>query len=306
MAGTVTGYLKINKPRGMTSHDVVNRVRRLYGLKKVGHTGTLDPDADGLMILCLGGATRCIQFLDTADKTYIAEILFGTATDTYDVSGEVIRREACAFSREEYSRVLDTFVGDIDQKPPIYSALKKNGLKYYEYARRGIPLEIPSRPVHIYSLEERDSAGLPERALFEVHCSKGTYIRSLCHDIGLALGTAACMGNLTRTTCGRERLSEAVTLEELEAMDLQQRCLCLHPIDEALEDLTKVTSNERGDRFIANGNVLYQWNADEDFDRFSDGQRTRIYDSKGHFIGVGQFIRDLTDDPYVKPLKILT
>ncbi|MDD2413754.1 MAG: tRNA pseudouridine(55) synthase TruB [Eubacteriaceae bacterium] len=301
----IMGVLPIYKPKGMTSHDVVNIIRKLYGMRKVGHTGTLDPNAEGLLLLCLGRATKFIQYMEKTDKTYLAEIIFGKETDTEDLTGQVVVEKPCLFSTDQYQKLLKSFIGQYDQKPPIYSALKLNGRKYYDYAREGKVLDIQSRSVSIYMIQSIDESQLPERASFLVQCSRGTYIRSLCRDMGRRINSAACMGMLMRKKIGNIKIEDSFYLETLNEMSMQDRIDCLLKIEDVLGNYQCVSSNERGDHFILNGCFLYQWNAKEDFEQFKNLQILKIYDSGGHFLGIGQFQR-VCPDAYVKPLKLLT
>lgn len=217
---SLTGVILLYKPKGMTSHDCVNRLRKLLGTKKVGHTGTLDPDVDGVLPMCIGRATKIVQYLTGDGKTYEGLIALGRATTTEDDSGETVeeKRVQSTFSRTEIESVFQTFTGELEQIPPMYSAIKVKGKKLYEYARAGIPVERPVRKVTIYRLEL--PAGVDqfsEHIPFIVDCSKGTYIRTLSVDIGRALGYPAHMAKLTRTRSGQFNLKDCVTFEQIEA-----------------------------------------------------------------------------------------
>jgi tRNA pseudouridine55 synthase len=282
------GVLIVNKPSGMTSHDLVNITRKLYNLKKIGHTGTLDPDAKGVMILALGRATKFIRFFSDTDKTYIAEILFGQETDTYDSSGKIIKEQKPDFTRSSFRSCLTSFVGETLQRPPIYSALKKEGKRYYEYARMGTKIDIPKRPVKIFDIKILEET-IPFSAIIQVKCSSGTYIRSLCHDIGSSLKTCACMGNLERIAVGNISIDQAYDISTLKKMNMDQRKKILLPVDRLLMSYHCAKSNSRGDHFIQNGNALLQWNSAMPFDSYQDGELLKIYNSENRFIGIGQF-----------------
>ena len=297
------GILAINKSSGWTSHDVVAKLRGLYHIKKIGHTGTLDPLAEGLLLVCVGKATKVIRFFERDTKTYEARICFGAETDTYDSTGTVICRSQPLFSRSDLDQVLTRFTGDITQKPPIYSALKKNGKKYYEYAREGKAIDIPERPIHISEINITNDADFPNDVDIKVTCSAGTYIRSLCHDIGHALGTHACMARLKRLSVGSVSLDRAHTIDEIESLPLSERKALLTPIDIFLT-FPKVYSKREGDRFIENGGLLHSWNTDDDISGLPDKALVRLYRSDGLFIGVGQKIIS-EQDPSIKPLKLL-
>ena len=198
----VNGILNVYKEKGYTSHDVVAKLRGIVGQKKIGHTGTLDPDAEGVLPVCLGRATKVCDMLTEKDKTYEAVLLLGKETDTQDISGTVLRvGETEGLTQEQVKDCVMSFVGEYDQIPPMYSALKVNGKKLYELAREGKTIERKSRKVEIKEIRILEMA-LP-RVRMEVSCSKGTYIRTLCHDIGEKLGCFGCMESLLRTKVSR-------------------------------------------------------------------------------------------------------
>lgn len=202
------GVVNILKPAGMTSHDVVAKVRRIYQTKKVGHTGTLDPEAVGVLPICVGQATRLVEYLTEKDKRYRVLLKFGRETDTQDATGNVIKETAvCTLEREAFAELLDQFVGEIKQVPPMYSAIKKDGQPLYKLARQGIAVEVAPRTVTIHEIKLLMYNG--ESAMLEVHCGKGTYIRTLCQDIGRAAGSSAYMEYLLRTQSGRSRWTTA-------------------------------------------------------------------------------------------------
>ncbi|MCB6568241.1 tRNA pseudouridine(55) synthase TruB [Eubacterium limosum] len=298
----LNGYLNIYKEKGMTSHDVVFKARQILHTKKIGHTGTLDPNAQGVLVLCVGKATKAVEYLNDLDKVYEAEILFGQETDTCDCTGTVTAEEPINFTGEEFLKVLESFRGDSMQVPPIYSALKINGRKLYDYARAGEKVEIPPRPIHISRIEAIETVELPRKARFIVECSKGTYIRSLCRDIGKKLGTAACMGDLYRKRVGDFRIENALHLSQLKNLMLVDRAQgFFHEPEYALEKFRMVTANEQGSRFLRSGNRLYQWNAVEDFVSYEDSEILRLYDQE-EFVGIGRFCAG--EEPYVQPIKM--
>ncbi len=214
------GILSINKPAGPTSHDVVARVRRLAHTRRVGHAGTLDPAAEGVLVLFLGIATRLIEYTADADKEYVAQVAFGSATTTLDATGEVTRTaDASALTRAQVEAILPRFTGAIEQVPPMYSAVHHEGRRLYELARRGEEVERAARPVTIHALELLEfSGGTMATARLRVLCSKGTYVRTLCADIGEALTIPAHMGALVRTRVGSFRIEDAVGLDRLAQM----------------------------------------------------------------------------------------
>jgi tRNA pseudouridine55 synthase len=209
------GVLNIDKPRGITSHDVVNRVRRILRIKKVGHTGTLDPEATGVLPVLVGKATKISRFLINSDKEYIATMMLGIKTDTGDSKGRVISEASGPFpSEREIRSVFEGFTGSILQIPPMYSAIKVNGMPLYSLARKGIEVERKAREVTVYSLDIRNIEST--LITFRVHCSKGTYIRTLVSDIGDALGVGGHLVSLRRIVSGKFRIEDSVSLKELE------------------------------------------------------------------------------------------
>ncbi|BCJ85309.1 tRNA pseudouridine(55) synthase TruB [Effusibacillus dendaii] len=215
----MNGILVINKPKGMTSQQVVGRLRRLLCIKKIGHTGTLDPDVDGVLPICIGHATRIAEYMLDQDKAYRGELTFGFATDTQDASGQVIESvDSVSLTEEQIRSVFNRFQGVIEQIPPAYSAVKVDGKRAYDLARQGKQVDLPVRQVTIYSIHiESITLNLPyPKVCFEVECSKGTYIRTLCHDIGKMAGVPAHMSALTRIRSGPFRIESAHTLETIE------------------------------------------------------------------------------------------
>lgn len=204
VAGPVCGFLILDKPAGRTSHDVVNTVRRRFGIRQVGHTGTLDPMATGVLIVCLGAATRLAEYVPSEPKEYVAEVLFGRQTDTQDITGRVLcTSDASGVTAERLAEVLKGFSGSVRQKPPAFSAIKRGGRPLYERARRGEPAEAPEREVHIHDIELlRFRPGAEASAEIRVLCSAGTYIRTVAHDVGARLGVGAVLSGLRRTRVG--------------------------------------------------------------------------------------------------------
>lgn len=215
---TPDGILNVLKPVGMTSHDVVDAARRLAGTRRVGHAGTLDPGAAGVLVLAIGRATRIAEFVAETDKEYVVEMTFGRATDTGDAYGAIVAERAASITVETLREILPRFTGTIEQIPPMVSAVHHEGRRLYELHRAGIPARVPPRQVTIHYLDVLDAPdGMPPRARLRVGCTKGTYIRGLCHDIGEALGTGAYASFMVRTRVGRYGLDGAHTLEELAA-----------------------------------------------------------------------------------------
>ena len=251
MSTTPTGVLNIDKPQGMTSHDVVARVRRLTGIRRVGHAGTLDPLATGVLLVCVGPATRFVEYLQQGQKVYETTIRLGEETDTYDAEGEIVaRRPVPPLSREAIDRALDAFRGEIMQTPPMYSAIKKRGQPLYKLARQGKSVERPPRPVTIYAIDILDWQ--PPDLTLRVTVSPGTYIRSIAHDLGQALGAGGHVRTLRRVASGAFRVEDAVTLEELEASGTDWPRY-LHGLRGALSMLPAVVLTEEQARRFRHG-----------------------------------------------------
>lgn len=268
----------INKPSRMTSHDVVNRLRKIFGIKRIGHTGTLDPLARGLLVVCLGEATKLVPFLEQDDKVYDVEIMLGKATSTGDLAGEVVAEALVPnFSPEIIDQVLGQFTGEIVQTPPKYSAIKVEGKKLYEYARKNQAVEIPQRTVKIFRLERTSELDYRDGLCtfrFVAHVSKGTYIRTLCEDIAKALELPGVMSDLVRIRCGKFHLSDASTLEEAE-----QNKLRFIPMLEAL-NLPVITVSEDMLKRVKNGMVLPAERFKEKLSQFAiadEGKLLAIY-----------------------------
>lgn len=289
-----SGVIIVNKERGFTSHDVVAKLRGILKQKKIGHTGTLDPDATGVLPVCLGQATKLCDMLTDKDKTYEAVLLLGKVTDTQDISGTVIGetdveslREAGRLSDELIYDTIMSFVGDYDQIPPMYSALKVNGKKLYELAREGIEIERKSRPVKIISIEDI-RIEFP-RVYMTVTCSKGTYIRTLCHDIGAKLSCGGCMEALKRTRVSMFSLENSLKLDEISSImtsdkDIQNYIISVEKI---FENYPAVETKEAFDKLLYNGNSVADKMLNTDSDILTrDGDKFRMYDSKGTFIGI--------------------
>jgi tRNA pseudouridine55 synthase len=295
----VNGFINVLKPPGMTSHDVVNFIRRLLGIKKVGHTGTLDPGAAGVMLICLGSATRLASFLIDEDKEYRAEITFGITTLSGDTFGEVTGEEdASVLSEDDVRSVLPLFHGRITQVPPMTSAIKINGKKLYELARAGLTVDRPGRVVNINSLEFICGTGwcTPHpRALLHLSCSKGTYVRSLCLDIGSRLGCGALMSFLVRTSVGYHKISDSLTLEEIKILyaenTLNEKVI---NIDQALSGLPAVLVRNGAVPAVLSGSKLYQPGVAGLPIGLNEGDRVRLVGPEG-FLAVAETSFDPQD-----------
>lgn len=257
------GILPLWKEKGMTSHDCVFKVRKILKMKKVGHTGTLDPDVEGVLPICLGRATKLADYIMNSGKTYEGEVTLGASTTTEDASGEVVEQTTvrAAISRKEILQVLQSLTGHITQTPPMFSAVKVNGKRLYEYARQGIEVERPSRTVTIHHIELLDDrevfAGEKIRFSFRVSCSKGTYIRTLAVMIGERLGYPAHMSNLVRTSSGGFTADECLTLHELEELTRKEEASSvLRPLERGVNDLPKWHISDTLAKKVANGAVL--------------------------------------------------
>ena len=270
----MNGIINIYKDAGMTSHDVVNKIRRIAGIKKVGHTGTLDPDAKGVLPVCIGKATRVCDMLTSSDKRYTALLRLGITTDTQDIGGKVLVSRTVDVTDERISEVIGAFKGDIFQIPPMYSAIKVKGKKLYEYAREGVEIKRPPRKVTIYEINMLAREGNDIR--LDIKCSKGTYIRTLCHDIGERLGCGGCMADLIRTQTSVFTLENAQRLETIEKFGIEKYLI---PVDE-LFDYEKVTVSGDKEKMILNGASVYV-GADE-------GKYYRVYGSDGRFLCISK------------------
>lgn len=287
----IHGVINIHKEKGYTSHDVVAKLRGIVGQKKIGHTGTLDPDATGVLPVCLGKATKLCDMLTDKNKTYETVMLLGKVTDTQDISGTVLSEAPTDMLDEESVKTaIMSFVGDYMQIPPMYSALKVNGKKLYELAREGVEVERKARPVKILDIVIKE-IHLP-RVRMEVSCSKGTYIRTLCHDIGEKLGCGACMEELIRTRVSRFKLEDSLTLSQVqglkEAGNLEN---ILVPIDEMFSDYDAITLKEEFMSFVYNGNTFLPKHVKQ-YIELVDGKMVRVYDDKDNFIAIYKFIKE--------------
>ncbi len=298
------GYLNIYKEKGMTSHDVVFKARKILKTKKIGHTGTLDPNAEGVLVLCVGQATKMVEYLTDHDKTYEAEVVLGIDTDTCDCDGAILSKTDKRITKKAFIQATEQFTGNILQKPPIYSAIRVNGKKLYHYARNGEAVVIPEREVFISKLSVLDFSENAQKAKIMVTCSKGTYIRSLCRDIGKYLGSLGCMGSLTRHQVGDFSSQDALTLVEIERKVKAGLIESFfYPLEYSLESYRSVKATEQGRKFLLNGNKLYQWNIHEPLDRFCQNETLRLYDDKT-LVGMGRFYSN-DDENYIKPTKLL-
>lgn len=281
-ASNITGVLNIFKNKGMSSFDVVRKIKKLANEKKVGHTGTLDPEATGVLPVCIGKATKTIDYIMNSNKGYEVKFLLGVKTATYDLEGEVVERnETSHLTKEEVSKVILSFIGEYDQVPPMYSALKKNGVRLYELARQGIEIEREARKVNIFNISNL-KIDLPYVSM-KVACSKGTYIRSLCYDIGEKLKVGAAMTELNRYETSVFVQENSVNIEDLTKENISDYIIT---IEEALLSYPKLTVRSSFTKLLINGVKVFD-------KRLTNEKREknvlyRVYDSESTFIGIGK------------------
>ena len=294
------GVIVIRKEKGFTSHDVVAKLRGILHMKKIGHTGTLDPDAEGVLPVALGKATRLVDMITDKEKTYEAVMRLGVVTDTQDMSGTVLSQTTeLSVTEEELCTVVSSFVGDYMQVPPMYSALKVNGKKLYELAREGKVIERKARDIEVFDIKV-ESIDLPEVTM-TVHCSKDTYIRTLCNDIGERLGCHGCMKSLLRVRVAGFDLEHALTLSQIQSK-VDEGCFdMVMPVDGVFENLPAVHTASDADKLVRNGNKIpavltdyLKHSADSDI-------RYRVYNHEGIFVGVYSYLDETGE---FKPVKI--
>lgn len=294
---TVSGVLVIDKPKGMTSHDVVARVRRKLGLRKVGHAGTLDPDVTGVLVVCVGDATRLLEYIQATTKTYEGEVTFGISTDTDDASGSVLQRVPCPTLTEAQVRAAAThFKGEILQRVPAFSAVHIDGKRAYDLARAGQKFDLPERLVRIDDMLvlEFQSGEFP-RARFRILCSKGTYVRSICRDWGsLWLNTPSHMSDLRRVQSGAFCESESVTLDEFTSSESPEQYLL--SVDVAVRELPRTQLAPREVQKFVNGLSIRTSESSDEI--------VAVYCQSGTFIGIGQVLSS-SNGLVLKPKKVL-
>ena len=297
------GIFNIYKEKGFTSHDVVAVVRKTIHMKKVGHTGTLDPDAEGVLPVCVGRATKLSDVIMDGRKSYRAMLRLGITTTTEDASGEVLETKPVDVSEKQLEECIKGFLGEQEQVPPMYSAVKVNGKKLYELAREGKEIERKARKITIFDIRILRFLP-PDRAELDIDCSKGTYIRTICSDIGKALGCGGHMEELLRTSTGAFTLEKAIRLSELKALAEQERAEeALLSMEEALKDFPKIFVSERSEKLLYNGGRIRE--------RFlkterplKEGEIAAVKDSKGNLVGLYE-IQQNEDGFFIKPFKML-
>ena len=299
----INGVINVYKEPGFTSHDVVAKLRGILKQKKIGHMGTLDPNAVGVLPVCLGKATKLCDILSEKDKTYNATLLLGLDTDTQDTSGEVISKadtdSIMELSEDKVFETIKSYIGDYDQIPPMFSAIKVGGEKLYNLARRGEVIERPARHCRIIDITVTKME-LP-RVDLHVTCSKGTYIRTLCHDIGKDLGVGGCMEKLVRTKVERFSVEDSITLKQIEEFrDNNTLEDYITPVDEMLGNYSKCMVSKGAEKLVYNGNIFTSGNTFLKMNH-EDGQIVRVYTSEGEFIGLYKFN---SEKQIYKPVKM--
>ena len=287
----INGVINVYKEAGFTSHDVVAKLRGILKQKKIGHMGTLDPNAMGVLPVCVGKATKLCHILSEKDKTYETTLLLGTKTKTQDAFGKVVseapQEELDALDEEQVIKVIKSYIGDYEQVPPMFSAIKIQGQKLYQLARKGEEIERPARHCKIWDITIKD-IDLP-RVSFSVTVSKGTYIRTLCDDIGEDLGVGGCMEHLVRTKVDRFKVEDAITLNQIEeAVENGVLDKYIVPVDEMLDDYSKCKVAEDAEKLVRNGNIITSGDTLYKMDH-DDGQVVRIYLESGEFTGLYEF-----------------
>lgn len=292
----LSGVVIVNKDEGMTSQSVVNCVKRIFGIGKAGHTGTLDPLATGVLPVLIGRAVKASEFMLTSDKHYRATLLLGISTDTEDITGTTLSESESIPGEEDVLRTIASFVGKGTQVPPMYSALKVGGRKLYELAREGVEIKREARPIEIYSIDCRRQS--KREYTLDVHSSKGTYIRTLCADIGAALGCGATMKALQRREASGFTLSEAHTLKEFEQMKEEERRALVIPTEHIFDTYPSVMLSDFFSSLAHSGQQIYLHKLGMTYDI---GTRVKLYDSDG-FFAIGE-IRAYVDGEAIKPIR---
>lgn len=299
MEQEISGVIVVNKHKGVTSHDIVFKIRKLFGTKKVGHTGTLDPLATGVLPILVGRSAKAAEYLLSENKKYIAEIKLGITTDTQDITGKILTQNEINITKEQFFEACSHFVGDIKQVPPMYSALKVNGEKLVDLARKGVEIEREARDIKIYSIVPSvidEGLGLYK---IEVSCSKGTYIRTLCADIGDYLGCGATMKELERTQSGSFFIENSYTIKELEEIDIEKRKTLLMPTEDLFLEAPQVILPDFFAKLARSGCEIYQKKINQSY---PIGTYVRMCDKNG-FFALGQ-VKEYEGGSAIKALKL--
>lgn len=308
----INGILNVYKEKGYTSHDVVAKLRGIIKQKKIGHTGTLDPDAEGVLPVCIGKATKLCDMLTDKDKSYEAVLLLGISTDTQDITGTISQESKVSSTKDEIIHTINSFVGEYKQIPPMYSALKVNGRKLYELAREGKVIERKPRSVFIHNIEILHIDEDINEVRMIVTCSKGTYIRTLCNDIGEILGCGGCMKSLIRTKVSRFELKDSLKLSEIEELHNENKLTpFIIQIEDMFSNFDKVVVAKEFDKLIYNGNKFHLVNlldekeASNKIDQIESNRENRykvkVYDSTDKFMGIYEYIKE---ESCFKPVKM--
>ena len=293
------GVLIINKPQGPTSHDIVNKVRRLYSTKKVGHTGTLDPMATGVLVVLIGRAAKACEYSLSDRKIYTATLRLGIETDTEDTTGNILKEYPLTVNEKDVKDVLPAFKGRIKQIPPMYSALKVGGKKLCDIAREGGTVEREAREIEVYSISAEHIEGNDYK--LEVECSAGTYIRTLCADIGKALGCGGAMASLERSSACGFPISKAHTIDEIEQLSIDERLALLRPVEEIFNELDSVKLPAFYEKLFRSGCEIYLKKAK--LPEYPIGTRLRVLDSTGGFFALGE-VREYENGLALKSIKL--
>lgn len=304
----INGIINVYKEQGFTSHDVVAKLRGITKQKKIGHTGTLDPDAQGVLPVCLGNATKLCDLLTDKDKTYEAVLKLGIRTDTQDITGKVLETKEVLADRKLTEETILDFIGEYDQLPPMYSAIKVGGKRLYELARAGREIERETRKVWIHNIRILEFNTEQHEIRMSVDCSKGTYIRTLCHDIGNRLNCGGCMKSLIRTRAGIFTIDNSITLSEIQTKVYQGNLLDdIIKVDEIFSDYKKIKVLEEYTKLIYNGNRFQAGQAENQAvvteleDSTGVTEMVRVYDWQNQFIGIYQYI---IKEKQFKPVKM--
>lgn len=307
------GTLLVNKPKGITSYEVVKRIKKWLGVDKVGHAGTLDPSAVGLLVVCIGRATKLTPFLQELDKAYRGRMVFGVVTSTFDEEGEIIReQDALSLTRQKVEDIFRKFQGRISQVPPMYSAIHWQGRRLYDLAREGVKVELSTREIQIYKLKLLSfSPGIHPEVEFEILCSKGTYVRSLCRDIGEVSGFGAYQSFLCRTRIGPFSLEDAVDLEKIEQIRMDKKRLreIIYSLSDSLPHFPRVVVKEGAEKIVKWGRPLYFAHLSQIPSNLEKGDRVRICSQKGDLLAIGvslqngfHFVKDRVGFKYLRVL----
>lgn len=293
------GVLIVNKHKGVTSHDIVNKIRRLYGTKRVGHTGTLDPLATGVLVVLVGRAAKASEYLVCDSKKYRAKLRLGLTSDSEDITGNILSESDNIPDFEAVKKVCECFVGNIKQIPPMYSALKVGGKKLVDLAREGRTVERQARDITIFSIDVAPTDTKTDYIL-DVHCSSGTYIRTLCADIGASLECGGLMAELERREAGGFDIEKSHTIDELEAMTEEERKVLLIPTEQLFSTLREVRLEEFYEKLSRNGCEIYQKKIKTNF---SVGERVRMLTKSGDFYALGE-VREYEEGSAIKAIKL--